>query len=45
MKLRTEIIFMSATKIGDNTSNILNYYFSKKICTSGHQTKYLHIDD
>ena len=35
MKLRTEIIFMSATKIGDNTSNILNYYFSKKYALRG----------
>ena len=36
----TLIIFVSATKIEGNTTNILNYYFSKRI-TLAHQTKYL----
>ena len=44
-KLQRKIIFVSATNIGRNTINILNYYFSKKIYTLAHQTKYLHIEN
>ena len=32
---------MPATKIGENTTSILNYYFSFQVYTSIHQTNYL----
>ena len=34
---------MSATKIGENTTNILNCCFSQKIYILSHQIKYLYI--
>ena len=36
-KLQPKIIFVSITKIGENTTNILNCYFSKQIYTLRHQ--------
>ena len=41
-ELSQEIIFASSTKIGGNTTNILDSYFLKCIYTLAHQTKYLH---
>ena len=38
-----EIIFVSATKIGKNTTNILNYYVSNEIHTLANQVKYLNV--
>ena len=38
-----QIIFVSATKMDENTPNILNCYFSNKILILAHQTKYLHV--
>ena len=43
-KLWSKAIFVSATKIGENTSNILNYCFSEWIYTLSHQSKCLHIE-
>ena len=40
-----KIIFVSATKIGENTTNILNCYFSSQIHILAHQVKYLHVGD
>ena len=36
-KLQRKIIFVSATKIGENATNILNCYFSNEIHNLGHQ--------
>ena len=38
-----KIIFVSAAKIGEGITNILNCYFSSKIHILAHQTKYIHI--
>ena len=36
-----KIIFVSVTKIGENTTNILTCYFLSEIPILAHQTKYL----
>ena len=38
-----KIIFVSPQKIGENSTNFLNCYFSNKILILIHQTKYLHV--
>ena len=43
MKSYRKIIFVSATKIDENTTNILNCYFSSQIHILAHQAKYLHL--
>ena len=45
MKLQPKIIFVSATKIGENITNILHCYFSEQIYLLAHQTKHLHVED
>ena len=44
-KLSSTITFVSATKIGENLTNILNYYFSKQIYPLVHQAKDLHVEN
>ena len=41
-KTSRKIIFVSTTEIGENTTNILNYYVSNEIRTFAYQNKYLH---
>ena len=41
MKLSPKIVFVFATKIGEDATKILNCYFSKQIYPLAHQTKYL----
>ena len=31
--------------MGEGTTNILNYYFSKQMYPLAHQTKYLHVEN
>ena len=44
-KLKTKLIFVFATKIDENTTNIQNCCFSQQIYTLSHQTKYLYIEN
>ena len=41
-EIATDNCFVSATKIGENVTNILNCYFSKQIYLLTHETKYVH---
>ena len=43
-EIATDNCFVSATKIGENVTNILNCYFSKQIYPLTHQTKYVHAE-
>ena len=45
MKSYRKIIFVSTIKIGKNTTNIFNHYFSSYIYILAHQTKYLHVEN
>ena len=40
-----KIIFVSATKIGEDATNVLNCYFSKQMYPLAHQIKYLHVEN